>query len=197
MFGVFGSMLHPLAQLLDLLRSQCQFRTGRRHPFFGVRARDPAYDFGFVCPSFIVCFENGRGIVGPVQSKVGLSRIFVGTMTGKTVFRQDRPNVALKVNRLEASPRLLRTSDHVQQNGIKAQRAKANQAAHEVNSKSLSRKQLHFTQSVPILHTPDRLWVKNEARIIRGESLFGHFFFVEVGLWQFASPSTDLVALDD
>ena len=96
-----GALFDPLLEQCNLLRRDRLMQPRRRHHFVGVGAFDPPDDrAGFRLArhdgdgTFVIAL--GRRL--QVEPQPGFARFVVGPMTGETVFRQERSNVATKRN---------------------------------------------------------------------------------------------------
>src|SRR6476660_9655256 len=94
MWLVIRALGNPAFQRFFLGGRELLFRRGWRHRFVRITGGDSLNDSAF-CRLFRHNSSVLNGNLALVESQVGLARCRVGPMTGKAVFREDRPDIAV------------------------------------------------------------------------------------------------------
>ena len=113
MWLVFGTRRNPFVKQFFLTRRQHLFGGRRRHHFFGVLRHDPVDHTAFARLPGNDRF-HGSCCIGAIQSQISLARGTVGTVTGKTVVCQDRPDIPVVDDRTVLSRQSATETNHRQ-----------------------------------------------------------------------------------
>jgi len=97
-----GTGSNPLAQHLNLLPRELLACRRRRHPQGIVTACNACKQFalvGLARGDRLMIADRGRGARLGVEPQVGFALVLVGAVAGETILGQDRPDVAIELDR--------------------------------------------------------------------------------------------------
>ena len=98
---VGGALLDPLAEQGDLVCREFAGRIRRWHMHVWIRRIDPAPQlalFEHARLDGLMPFDHVRRALGNVEAQAGFALVVVETVTGKTVLREDGPNILVEAN---------------------------------------------------------------------------------------------------
>ena len=101
-FFVVGALLNPLLQQRHLTGGQFFARSRGRHHFARLRRGNPTHQrtrFGFAGHDGKMILEFGPRPLGRVETQIGLAFLLVRTVAEVTVVGEDRPDVAIEIDR--------------------------------------------------------------------------------------------------
>ena len=94
---IFSPFFNPLLQHRFLFGTQRFIRSRGGHHHFGIGRNDAFHQRAFVRSTGNDCFQCDRRI-SLIQPQIRLPREFVESVTGKTLVRQNRANIAIKID---------------------------------------------------------------------------------------------------
>jgi hypothetical protein len=92
MFGIRGSAFDPVSDQLDLLIAEPLSLTDRGHPQIIIGGNNSLQQIA------VLSVPRGDGGGGLIQTQIGFASVLVRPVTSETMIRQDRLDVAAKVN---------------------------------------------------------------------------------------------------